>query len=119
MTWGEQINKRCPGQVHHSELASGTYEVKWRSECFFTTHHWTIAGVVTREVRRLMTSIYRVIIWQLNSTQVLLPNQLSDPRIIRLYLPSVETDKNTEINPYSFCSLFAMIFIIFIFVIQV
>ena len=120
VTWGERITERCPGETKESELSAGTYQVEWEGECFLTTDLWTIAGVITKELRKVVHYGWKSwnltdfnlpsVIRRINSTMSLLPSQLSDPKIIKLHVPFVNmSDHNSNVNHDYLWTLFLLL----------
>ena len=121
VTWGEAITEQCEGNVHRASLASGTYQIYWPGQCFITTQHWTIPGVVTRDYNKSVDvgwlswdipnfELPKLIV-SLNTT-LRLPQRLSAPKTIRLHLPSAPTSFITQSHNHTYYYLIALICVI-------
>ena len=55
-TWGEEIIERCPSKLEQRQiLDAGVFDISWDGTCILYTKHWSIPGVVTKYIKKVIT----------------------------------------------------------------
>ena len=129
VTWGERVTEVCSGNSNEIELTVGTYQLEWGGECFISTAHWTISGVIHKSMaeRIAILETWNITNFDLpkivggnNFTHRLdLPNRLSDPKVIRLNSPKFVYNEFNDHHNSSYYYYFILLIIPIIIIISI
>ena len=124
VTGGETIHEKCTGHDNQQSLGIGTYHVTWDGTCFLTTRTWSLAGVHSQQLERVVHhrwkpwdlihfSLPNIIEDAMLTKDIHLPSRLSDPKTFRLNLlptlPPLSSELNSEYHYFWFCLLIILI----------